>query len=362
MSTLPEPAAAPEQSLPGLLGYLVEQGGSDLHLATDTQPAIRLHGRIRRVRGAAPTPPDWFEREVTALGEAFDGEAFQRWKAVDFGISCNHQRFRVNVFQHRRGDAMVVRHLGADFSSIAALNLPAEVERFTTYQNGLVLVCGATGSGKSTTLASIINAINLNTAQHILTIEDPVEYLHMDQGCLVRQRELNSDATDFASAIRSGLREDPDVILVGEMRDVDTMRAALTAAETGHIVFSTLHTGDVVGAVRRLVGAFPANEQDSVRLRVSQSLRAVMAQHLLPNVTGDGRVPAVELMFITTAVRHLIASNKFDQLYSAVETGRSLGMRTLEQSLAILVRERMITSQTAEERCQDPDALARLLQ
>lgn len=349
------------EDLLSLLRFMVEQGASDLHLATDAPPAFRKHGEIMRIRGMEALPPDWLEREIAALQDKHDPEEYATRKSVDFGITRGGQRFRVNLFRHRGGDAVAIRHLGSDFSTLSGLNLPAEVARFTEYQNGLVLVCGATGSGKSTTLASIINMINQTRAQHILTIEDPVEYLHMDLGCIIRQRELHADTLDFASAVRAALREDPDVILVGEMRDVETMRAALTAAETGHVVFSTLHTGDVVGAVRRLIGAFPANEQDAVRLRISQSLRAVMAQHLLPNRRGDGRIPAIELMFMTTAIRHLISSNKLDQLYSNVETGGALGMRTLEQSLAELWHSGKISEETALTRCQDPEALERLM-
>ncbi|MEM9044666.1 MAG: PilT/PilU family type 4a pilus ATPase [Pseudomonadota bacterium] len=349
------------EGLNSLLDFMVEQGASDLHLSTDTPPALRCNGEIVRIKGMPSLTPDWMDRERAVLANDHDLGEYLARKSVDFGISRNGQRFRVNMFRHQGGDALAIRHLGSDFSSLAALNLPEEVSQFTRYQNGLVLICGATGSGKSTTLASLINSINRSSARHILTIEDPVEYVHMDIGCIVRQRELHTDAEDFASAIRASLREDPDVILVGEMRDVETMRAALTAAETGHVVFSTLHTGDVVGAIRRMIGAFPANEQDAVRLRISQSLRAVMAQHLLPTRRLDGRIPAVELMFLTTAIRHLISSNKLDQLYSSVETGRAVGMRTLEQSLADLVLNGRISEETAYGYCQDADALERLM-
>ncbi|MEM7210736.1 MAG: PilT/PilU family type 4a pilus ATPase [Pseudomonadota bacterium] len=344
-----------------LLQTMLQSRASDLHLSTGATPSVRVDGAIRRIIDAEPISEPWMSSTISELTREVDAGEYDREKSMDFGISWRQHRFRVNLFRHRGGDAIALRHLGSDFSSLDSLNLPAEVERFTEYANGLVLVCGATGSGKSTTLASLINLINQRTAQHILTIEDPVEYVHEDQGCIVRQRELNADTNDFASAVRAALREDPDVILVGEMRDVETMRAALTAAETGHVVFSTLHTGDVVGAIRRLVGAFPANEQDGVRLRVSQSLRAVMAQHLLPTMGREGRVPAIELMFMTTAIRHLIASGKFEQIYSAVETGRANGMRTLEQSLSELCRSRTISEETALDRCHDPDAFSRLM-
>ncbi|MEM7058494.1 MAG: PilT/PilU family type 4a pilus ATPase [Pseudomonadota bacterium] len=358
---MPIAMAHEPDDLVSLLELMVDARASDLHLTTNEIPSLRLHGSIQRISGMSAVPAAWMEHQIASMAGAFDPQEYLSRKSVDFGITHAGHRFRVNLFRHRGGDAAAIRHLGADFSTLAALNLPDEIERFTEYQNGLVLICGATGSGKSTTLASLINTINQNTAQHILTIEDPVEYLHMDQGCIVHQRELNNDTNDFASAVRAALREDPDVILVGEMRDAETMRAALTAAETGHLVFSTLHTGDVVGAVRRLIGAFPANEQDAVRLRVSQSLRAVLAQHLLQTNDGAGRVPAIELMFVTTAIRHLITANKLDQLYSAVETGGGIGMRTLEQSLAQLCRENWISQETALMRCHDTEAFSRLM-
>ncbi|MEM6440229.1 MAG: PilT/PilU family type 4a pilus ATPase [Pseudomonadota bacterium] len=346
--------------MPDLLSILVEKRGSDLHLAAGKTPAMRVDGAIHRMHGLGTVDHAWMAAEAERLGPRYDAEEFARRASADFGVTEAGRRFRVNLFRSAGGLALVARLLEDEFRDFEALGLPRQVERFAEYESGLVLICGATGSGKSTSLASIVNRINETSARHILTIEDPIEYVHEDRGGIVRQRELNADTPDFASAVRAALREDPDVILVGEMRDVETMRAALTAAETGHLVLSTLHTGDVVGSVRRLVGAFPAEEQDAARLRVSQSTRAVMAQHLLP-ARGGGRTPAVELMFLTTAIRHLIAANKLDQIQSAVESGGAEGMRTLEQSLAGLVREGLIHAETAEAHCRDPDAMARLL-
>jgi len=347
-------------ALDDLLQRMVTAVASDLHLATGAVPALRIDGVLCRQMEMGHAAPDWMDAALARLEPHFDRDGYAVSGAADFGISAHGQRYRVNLFRHRGGDAIVLRHLGSDLASLDALNLPAALADLTRFETGLVLVCGATGSGKSTTLAALINMINQTSRRHILTIEDPVEYIHADQGSIVRQRELGPDAPDFANAVRSALREDPDVILVGEMRDVETMRAALTAAETGHVVFSTLHTGDVVGAIRRLVGAFPANEQDAVRLRVSQSLRAVLAQHLLPCRGGRGRAPAVELMFITTAIRHMISANKLDQIYSAVESGGAAGMCTLEQSLAALLRQGLVDEHTAFERCHEPEALRRM--
>lgn len=347
--------------LEDLLQEMVALGASDLHLATGAVPALRIHGRLQRQMRHPPLDAGWMAQALADLAAGFDARDYATRLSADFGHGAGGRRFRVNLFRHRGGDALAIRHLGSDFASLETLGLPAPVRRLAGFDAGLVLVVGATGSGKSTTLASLINMINRAAHRHILTIEDPVEYLHEDQTSIVRQRELGPDTPDFASAVRAALREDPDVILVGEMRDVETMRAALTAAETGHVVFSTLHTGNVVGAVSRLVGAFPADEQDAVRLRASQCLRAVLAQHLLPRRGGAGRVPVVEMMFVTTAIRHMISSNKLDQIYSAVESGGALGMCTLEQSLAQLLREGAIDQDTALEHCSEPEALLRML-
>lgn len=344
-----------------LLQNMVATKASDLHLATGAVPAFRIHGKLCRQMDLSPASPEWMQNTLREISDFYDPEVYAQLLSVDFGFSAIGQRFRVNLFRHRGGDALVARHLGSDFASIEALNLPKSIEQLTGFTSGLVLVCGATGSGKSTTLASLINMINQSERRHILTIEDPVEYLHTDQASIVRQRELGPDTPDFASAVRAALREDPDVILVGEMRDVDTMRAALTAAETGHVVFSTLHTGNVVGAISRLVGAFPSDEQDAVRLRASQCLRAVLAQHLLPCVDGAGRAPVVELMFMTPAIRHMIVANKVEQIYSAVETGSASGMCTLEQSLAKLLRDGLIDEKVAFEHCTEAEALSRMI-
>ena len=357
----PDPFSATLPPLERLLQAMVAKGASDLHLATGAVPALRVHGALLRQMDMAPASDEWMQETLQSISDRFDAQDYGSHLSADFGLTLTGHRFRVNLFRHRGGDAMAVRHLGSDFASFDTLGLPSTMERLTEFDGGLVLVCGATGSGKSTTLASIINIINRSSRRHILTIEDPVEYLHTDQSSIVRQRELGPDTPDFASAVRAALREDPDVILVGEMRDTETMRAALTAAETGHLVFSTLHTGNVVGAVSRLVGAFPAEEQDAVRLRTGQSLRAVLAQHLLPTVDGQGRVPVIELMFVTTAIRHMISANKLDQVYSAVESGGGIGMCTLEQSLARLLLDGVIDRDVALEHCSEPDALMRMV-
>jgi twitching motility protein PilT len=239
------------------------------------------------------------------------------------------------------------------FRSFEALHLPPQLKELTALRDGLVLVTGPTGSGKSTTLATMINAINTGRSGHILTIEDPIEYVHRHRKCLVHQRELYTDVPAFADAVRAALREDPDVILVGEMRDLATMRAAITAAETGHLVFSTLHTADAVGALDRMIGLFPGNEQDSIRQQLSMVLRAVVAQRLLARKDGQGRVPAVEILKVTPAVAHLIRTNKPSQIYSAIETGAALGMQTMEQALAALNVQGLIDEVFARQMARD---------
>lgn len=356
----PQEMSALDGGLDGMLREMLRRSASDLHLATNALPAFRVRGRLHRDEAMGPTDAAWIAAAMDAMGDTFDRGAYVRLMAADFGITRHGMRFRINLFRHERGDALAIRSLGEGALDFSQLGLPPAIEALTGTRTGLVLVCGATGSGKSTTLSAMINRINRTRPDHILTIEDPVETLHDDQMGIVRQRELLTHAPDFASAIRSALREDPDVILVGEMRDLETMRAALTAAETGHLVFSTLHTGDAAGAVRRLIGAFPGSEQEAMRLRLSQSLRAVIAQHLLPTSDGRGRIPAIELMLCTAAIGHMIRANKIEQIYSAIEGGRGLGMQTLEQSLATLLHDGWIARETAESYARDPEALARL--
>ena len=358
----PEPAADPGPRRPrldDLLARMEALRASDLHLSAGAPPVFRVHGRLQRAPGP-PLEPDWMAAEIDRLSTAFDRDAYAAALSADFGISRDGRRYRVNLFRHQGGDGLVIRAMGAGASSLDSLGLPPAAAGLAAYPSGLVLVCGATGSGKTTTLAALIDMINASRPVHILTVEDPVEVVHEDRQGIVRQRELGPHATDFASAVRAALREDPDVILVGEMRDEETMRAALTAAETGHLVFSTLHTGDAAGAVRRLVGAFPAAEQEAVRLRLSQSLRAVLAQHLLPTADGLGRAPAVEVMICTRAIGHMIRAGKLEQLYSAIESGRAEGMQTLEQSLAALLEAGWIDAAAARAHARDQEALERL--
>ena len=336
-----------------LLRRCVEIQASDLHLSAQGVPMVRIDGRLQPMNGAAVEHDD-VERMARAVMQPQQAAVFDRDRTVDLAMSLpGGERFRVNIFQERSRMAMAVRRLEDRFRSLDDLRLPAQIGHLADLRDGLVLVTGPTGSGKTTTLAMLIHQINLQRACHIITVEDPIEYLHRNERSLIHQREVATDVPSFAAAVRAALREDPDVMLVGEMRDVSTMRAAITAAETGHLVFSTLHTGDAVGALERMVGAFPGDEQDAMRQQLSMTLRAVVAQRLLPCARGGGRVPVVEILMVTPAVAHLIRTGKSQQIYSLMETGTAEGMQTVEQALAQWVACRTVDIDTARPLARD---------
>ncbi len=344
----------PEQ-FKGLLKECLTLGGSDLHLSSGALPMLRRNGRLEPLSRTMISEMEMQEicRELLHSEQAI---TFKREHTVDLAISLESgERFRVNVFRELGRTAMAIRRLDERFRTFEELHLPMQLAELADLRDGLVLVTGPTGSGKTTTLATLIHQINCSRACHILTVEDPVEYIHQNELGLVHHRELYSDVRSFPEAIRSALREDPDVILVGEMRDLETMRAAITAAETGHLVYSTLHTGDAVGAIERMVGLFPGDEQQGIRQQLSMVLRSVVAQRLLPGVEGNGRIPAIEILHITQAVGHLIRSGKSSQIYSAIESGSGLGMQTLEQSLAELSAKNLIRPEDARRIARDPD-------
>ncbi|ENO89394.1 type IV pilus twitching motility protein PilT [Thauera linaloolentis] len=341
-----------------LLAFAVKNKASDLHLSAGLPPMIRVHGDVRRIN-----LPPMEHKEVHAMVYDImnDGQRKQyeeTWEC-DFSFAVpNLARFRVNAFNQNRGAGAVFRTIPSKVLTLEELNCPKIFKEIADTPRGIVLVTGPTGSGKSTTLAAMIDYINENEYGHILTVEDPIEFVHESKRCLINQREVHRDTMSFNNALRASLREDPDVILVGEMRDLETIRLALTAAETGHLVFGTLHTSSAAKTIDRIVDVFPAAEKDMVRSMLSESLRAVISQTLLKTKDGQGRVAAHEIMVGTPAIRNLIRENKIAQMYSAIQTGQNTGMQTLDQCLADLVRRNVVSPVEARLRAQNKDSIA----
>ena len=339
-----------------------ERHASDIHLTARAPPSVRVRGRLTAlgdfpVLGAAET------REIVySIMSDVQRQQFETLHQVDFSYSIPRTaRLRVNAYLQRGCVSAAFRLIPGEIEPLARLGMPPSVHKMALLPRGLVLVTGPTGSGKSTTLAAIIDEINSTREQHILTIEDPIEFLHVHKRCLINQRELGSDATSFAEALRAALRQDPDVLLVGEMRDLETISTALTAAETGHLVLATLHTQDVPQTIDRIIDVFPPYQQQQVRAMLASALQGVVAQQLLPSADGAGRVAAVEVLIPTPAVRNLIREGKTHQIYSAIQTGGELGMQTMDAALVDLVRARRITQQVARLRASVPAELDRLL-
>lgn len=329
-----------------LLAFSVKSKASDLHLSSGLPPMIRVDGDLCRVN-----LPELGSDEVeTLLYDVMNDQqrkVFEEHLETDFSMAVSGlARFRVNVFHQQRGPAGVFRTVPSEVATLEQLNLPNVVKDIAELRNGLVLVTGATGSGKSTTLAAMINYINERRYEHVITIEDPIEFIHQSKKCLIDQRELYSHTKSFSEALRSSLREDPDVILVGEMRDPETIRLALTAAETGHLVFATLHTTSAAKTINRIIDVFPAGEKSMVRSMLSDSLQAVLSQSLLKSEEG-GRVAAMEIMLCTSAIRNLIREDKVAQMYSVIQTGQEQGMQTMDQHLKKLVEQRLISREIA---------------
>jgi len=341
-----------------LLRQCADMGATDLHVQPGAAPRLRCQGRLEAVADADATSPEATLDLLRELLDESQWDEFERRMHVDFAVTdADGNRFRANAYRQEGGVALAIRRLQTHVREPEMLNLPATLRELTAVRDGLVVVTGPTGSGKTTTLASLVHVINSERACHILTIEDPIEYVHGNARALVSQREVRRTVPDFAGAVRAALREDPDVILVGEMRDLETMRATLAAAETGHLVFSTMHTGTAVGAVERFVGLFPAEEQDSIRQQLSLVLRAVVAQRLVPGVRETELVPAVELLLGSNAVANLIRTGRTEQIRSVMEGSAADGMRTLEQDLAALVRAGKITRDDAFRHARQPEQL-----
>lgn len=329
-----------------LLEKCIDLKASDLHLSVNTSPLGRIHGKLIAFDDQLWTE----ERMETLIEKSFTDEEkkdYHNNKSLDSACSIGQTRFRINIYRERGYSAWAIRRLEDKLCTVEQLDLPAQLLDLANLKDGLVLFTGPTGSGKSTSLATLLNFINENRSCHILTIEDPIEYLHVNKKSLVHQRELGTDVTTFANSLREALREDPDVILVGEMRDLDTIRAALTAAETGHLVFSTLHCADTVGALDRILSMYPAEEQDSIRRQLGMTLKAVVAQRLLPRKSNKGRVAAVEILKINNAVANLIRTAQFNQIYSILETSSAQGMQGFDSALAQLVIDGLLDEDVA---------------
>ena len=338
-----------------LLAFSVKNKASDLHLSAGLPPMIRVHGDVRRIN-----VPPLEHRDVH--GMIYDIMNDGQRKAYEESLECDFSfaipglaRFRVNAFNQDRGAAAVLRTIPSKVLTLEQLNAPKIFADLAMKPRGLVLVTGPTGSGKSTTLAAMINHLNENEYGHILTVEDPIEFVHESKKCLINQREVGPHTMSFQNALRSALREDPDAILVGELRDLETIRLAMTAAETGHLVFGTLHTSSAAKTIDRIVGVFPAEEKEMIRAMLSESLQAVISQSLLKTKDGAGRVAAHEIMLGTPAIRNLIREAKVAQMYSAIQTGSNMGMQTLDQNLTDLVRRNVISPGTARAAAKIPE-------
>ncbi len=357
-------AAAEEDELHvnQLLIEMMEMDGSDLHLTVGSPPQVRVHGSLRPLPNYPPMRPAQLRRIIYGILTDKQREKLEDNLELDASHPVARRgRFRLNVFFQRDAIGAVFRSIPSVVRSLQDLSIPPIVESFADLSRGLVLVTGPTGSGKSTTLAALIDVINTRRSLHIVTVEDPIEFLHKHKKSLINQREVGSDTLSFSAALRHVLRQDPDVILVGEMRDLETISTALTAAETGHLVFATLHTQDVAQTIDRIIDVFPAHQQQQVRVQLAGSLQAIVTQQLIPTREGRGRAPAVEVLIATPAIRNLIREAKTHQIATALQAGGKFGMQTMDQSLAELVKRHVISFEAALERCHNVEDMQRLV-
>jgi twitching motility protein PilT len=350
-------------SIDELLERMVEANASDLHVTTGTPPAIRVRGEVERLEGFDALTPEETQQLLYRILSSEQQKNFELNRQLDFSYSIpGLARFRVNVYFQRESIGAAFRLIPTELKTLEELGIPDSLHVLAEKPRGLVLVTGPTGSGKSTTLAAIIDEINRSRSEHILTIEDPIEFLHRHKRCIVNQREIGPDATTFGDALRAALRQDPDVILVGEMRDLETISTALTAAETGHLVFGTLHTQSAPSTIDRIIDVFPAEQQEQVRIQIANSLQGVVTQALLPTADKTGRVPALEILLPDDAVRNLIRQGKVEQIYSVMQTNTGRGMQTMEQSLGDLIMRRVVDLEVGLSRSSRPSQLIGLLE
>ena len=351
-------------TLPELLRKMTDAGGSDLHITTNSPPQVRVHGHLSALPNFPPfTPADTKRLAYSVLTDS-QKHRFEENLELDFSFGLKGMsRFRANLFNQKGAVGAVFRAIPYEIKSFEALALPQIVADLCRKPRGLVLVTGPTGSGKSTTLASMVDKINTERHDHILTIEDPIEFLHNHKNCVVNQREVAADTHSFGAALRTALRQDPDVVLVGEMRDLETIEMALRIAETGHLTFATLHTNSAYSTINRIIDVFPAEQQSQVRTQLSLVLEGILCQSLLPKASGDGRAMALEILIPNAAIRNLIREDKIHQIYSMMQTGQDkFGMQTFNQALASLVQKRQITLETAMQRTSNADELKDLIE
>ena len=347
-----------------LLERLITLGGSDLHLTTQTPPQVRVHGHLEPIEGVAPLTADDTKALVYSMLDDRQIFKFESDMELDFSFGIQGlARFRANIFNQRGAVAAVFRAIPFEIKTFTDLGLPPAVSELCKKPRGLVLVTGPTGSGKSTTLAAMIDKVNQDRKEHILTIEDPIEFIHAHKNCVVNQREVNADTQTFNAALRTALRQDPDVILIGEMRDLETIETALRIAETGHLTFATLHTNSAASTINRIIDVFPAGQQSQIRSQLALVLEGILCQTLLPNSVGDGRVMGLEILMPNPAIRNLIREDKVHQIYSMMQTGQDKsGMQTMNQSLAALYQQGSITLETALQRSPNQDELKEIFE
>ncbi|HEX8734428.1 MAG TPA: type IV pilus twitching motility protein PilT [Pyrinomonadaceae bacterium] len=359
-----QPNIESQVTLPDLLRKMTDMGGSDLHLTTNSPPQVRVHGHLHQLTEYPPlTPAQTKQLAYSVLTDA-QKHRFEENLELDFSFGLKGMsRFRANLFNQKGAVGCVFRAIPYEIKSFDALGLPPVVSDMCKKPRGLILVTGPTGSGKSTTLASMVDKINIDRHDHILTIEDPIEFLHNHKNCVVNQREVGADTHGFADALRTALRQDPDVVLVGEMRDLVTIEMALRIAETGHLTFATLHTNSAASTINRIIDVFPAEQQAQVRTQLSLVLEGILCQSLLPKASGDGRVMALEILIPNSAIRNLIREDKIHQIYSMMQTGQDkFGMQTFNQALATLFQKRLITLDVAMQRSSNADELKDLIE